>query len=103
MLQGSFGTKPWKRAGERDEAVSAAAAVDGSAPAAAAGSAAADEGENGTYSTVALHGESNPKPRTLKDDEAEETIENDGNVEDDERAKIEEDEMVIDDAVKPWN
>ena len=76
MLQGSFGNKPWKRAGERAMAGSATAAVDGSAT------------------------ESNPKPRTLNDDKAEEKIENDGNVEDDERAKIEADQMVIDEAVK---
>ena len=104
MLQGSFGTKPWSRAGERAVAESAAAAVGGSAPAALAGSAAADEGnETGTYSTAAPHGENNPEPRILDDDKAEDEIEDDGNVEDDERAKIEEDEMVIDDAVKPWN
>ena len=84
MLQGSFGTKPWKKAGER----------------ATAGSAAADEGEDGTYSTAVLHGESNHKPRTLNDDKAEEKMENDGNVENDERAKIEEDQMVIDEAFK---
>ena len=55
MLQGSFGSKPWSRAG--------AAAVAWSPAAAAAGSAAADEGnEAGTDSTAAQYGENNPKP-----------------------------------------
>ena len=55
MLQGSFGSKPWSRAG--------AAAVAWSAAAAAAGSAAADEGnEAGTDSTAVQYGENNPKP-----------------------------------------
>ena len=55
MLQRSFGSKPWSRAG--------AAAVAWSAAVAAAGSAAADEGnEARTDSTAALYGEKNPKP-----------------------------------------
>ena len=76
-------------------AESAATAVDGSAPAAVARSAAADEGnEAGAYSTAALHDENNPKPCILDDDKAEDQTEDNGNVEDDERAKIEEDQMV---------
>ena len=55
MLQGSFGSKPWSRAGT--------VAVAWSAAVAAAGSAVADEGnEAGTDSTVAQYGENNPKP-----------------------------------------
>ena len=55
MLQGSFGSKPWSRAGTVTVAWSAAVA--------AAGSAVADEGnEAGTGSTAALYGENNPKP-----------------------------------------
>ena len=80
-------------------AVSAAAAVSGSA--------AADEGnEAGTDSTAALHGENNPKPgegptpHILDDDEAEDEIQDNENVDEDEKAKIEEDQMVINEAVK---
>ena len=82
MLQGSFGTKPWSRAGERAVAESAAVAVDGSAPAAVAGSAAL---EADTRPTAA------PEEEESEDEE---------DVEDEEWAKLEEDQMVIDEAVK---
>ena len=109
MLHGSFGIKPWIRAGDAAVPESAAAAVDGSTDAAVDGSAAAavtgpavkdEENEAGTDFNAAMHGEKNPKHNILDDDEGEDEVEDNGNVEEDGKAKIEEYQMVIDEAVK---
>ena len=73
MLQGSFGTKPWSKAWERAVAESTASV---------AGSAALEED---TRPTAA------PEAEESEDEE---------DVEDEEWAKLEEDQMVIDEAVK---
>ena len=84
MLQGSFGTEPWSKAGGRAVAESTAAAGAGSAPAPApvAGSAqlAADT-----------------PPTTAPEEEG---SEEDEDLENDERARLEEEQMVWDETVK---
>ena len=82
MFQGSFGTQPWKKDGEEAVSKSAAAAVEGSAPAPVAGSA---------------HRTADTTPTTAP---GEESSEEEEDLENEERARLEEEQLVWDETVK---